>query len=223
MIKKLLTTLIAAASVAIVAPAAAHASGLLTVGMKLTINSHDCSLGFFATDSVGDQLAITAGHCAHGLHEKVYNKFGDQIGEVVAWQPDTEDSNGKLTGSRGFTMIYTYKTFAIEAFFTGVGAAKIGDCVRLYGQRTTGTNGRITKVSVGSGRPDLDLLTSDVEQLPGDSGGPLYSQGPILVGIASSTVDQTQEAQAQPLDSVEQEIKAGGGRYGQGFSVYVRG
>jgi hypothetical protein len=223
MIKKLLTMLVAAVAVATIAPAIAHAGGLLTVGMKLTIGSHDCSLGFFATDSVGDQLAITAGHCAQGLHERVYNPFGDQIGEVVAWQPDPEDSNGKLTGSRGFTVIYTYKRFAIEAFFTGVGTAKIGDLVRLYGQRTCGTNGKITNVSFASGRPDLDLLTSDVEQLPGDSGGPWYTQGPILVGIASSVVDQTQAAQAQPLDSVEQEIKAGGGRYGQGFSVYVQG
>jgi hypothetical protein len=223
MIKKSLTVLIAATAVAIMAPAVAHAQGVLTAGMKLTINSRACSLGFFATDSVGDQLAITAGHCAHGLHERVYNKFGEQIGEVVAWQPDVEDNNGKLTGSRGFTVIYTYKTYAIEAFFAGVGTAKIGDRVRLYGQRTSGTNGTITKVSVGAGRPDLDLLTSDVEQLPGDSGGPLYMPGPILIGIASSLVDQTREAQAQPLDSVEQEIKTGGGRYGQGFSVYVQG
>jgi hypothetical protein len=223
MIKRFLTMLIAAAAVAIVTPAVAHARGLLTVGMKLTLNSHDCSLGFFATDSVGDQLAITAGHCAQGLNERVYNTFGEQIGEVVAWQPDAEDDKGKLTGSRGFTVIYTYKTYAIEAFFTGVGAAKIGDHVRLYGQRTEGTNGTITKVSACSGRPDLDLLTSDVGLLPGDSGGALYTQGPILVGIASSIVDQTQEAQVQPFESVAQEIRAGGGRYGQGFSVYVQG
>jgi hypothetical protein len=223
MVKKLLTILIAAVATATVAPSTAHASGLLAVGMRLTINSHDCSLGFFATDSVGDQLAITAGHCAQGLHERVYDRFGEQIGEVVAWQPDVEDSNGKLTGSRGFTVIYTYKTFAIEAFFTGLGTAKVGDRVRLYGQRTAGTNGTITQVSYTSGRPDLGLLTSDVEQLPGDSGGPLFTPGPHLVGIASSTVDQTQAAQAQPLDSVEEEIKTGGGRYGQGFSIYVAG
>ena len=101
MMKKLLTTLVAAFALATVVPAAAHADGILTVGMKLTFKHHDCSLGFFATDSVGDQLAITAGHCAEGLHEKVYNAWGQQIGEVVAWQPDAEDREGKLTGSRG--------------------------------------------------------------------------------------------------------------------------
>lgn len=53
--------------------------GLLTVGMKLAFYNHDCSLGFFATDSVGDQLAITAGHCATGLHEKVHNTFSEQL------------------------------------------------------------------------------------------------------------------------------------------------
>jgi hypothetical protein len=227
MIKKVLTALVTAVAVATIAPTAAHAAaGLLTVGMKLTLNHHDCSLGFFATDSVGDQLAITAGHCAGGLHEKVYSTFGQQIGEVVAWQPDAEDGNGNLTGSRGFTVIYTYKAFAIEAFFTGVGTAKVGDGVRLFGERTRGTNGTITNVSYTAGHPDLDLFTSDVVQLPGDSGGPLYLQGPTLVGIASSVNEGTgggaRVAEAQPLDSVEQQITAVR-RYGQGFSVYTQG
>jgi len=223
MITKLSGALITAIALATLAPAPAHANGVLTVGMKLTFKHHACSLGFFATDSVGDQLAITAGHCAEGLHERVYNPWGQQIGEVVAWQPDAEDSNGKLTGSRGFTVVYTYRTFGIEAFFTRVGSAKVGDRVRLYGQRTAGTNGTVTNVSYTAGHPDLDVLTSDVKQLPGDSGGPLYTQGPTLVGIASSTNDGTRAAEAQPLDSLEQEIKAGAGRYGRGFSVYVRG
>lgn len=223
MITKLLATLVTAIALATPAPAPAHANGLLTVGMKLRFASHDCSLGFFATDSVGDQLAVTAGHCAQGLHERVYNAWGQQIGEVVAWQPDVQDGNGKLTGSRGFTVVYTYKSFGIEAFFTRVGTARIGDRVRLYGQRSAGTNGTVTSVSNTPGRPDLDVLTSDVVQLPGDSGGPLYTQGPTLVGIASSVNDGTRAAEAQPIDSLEQEIKSGGGRYGRGFSVYIRG
>jgi hypothetical protein len=228
MITKLFTTLVTMVALATVPPTAAHAAGggLLTVGMKLTLNNRECSLGFFATDSSGDQLAITAGHCAHGLHEEVYNAFGQRIGEVVAWQADSEDSHGNLTGSRGFTVIYTYRTFAIEAFFTGVGTAEVGDQVRLYGQRTAGTNGTVTKVSYGTGHPDLDVLTSSVMQLPGDSGGPLYTQGPTLVGIASSVYrgssGEPPEAQAQPASSLVQEIKAVG-RYGQGFSVYTRG
>jgi hypothetical protein len=227
MVKKLLAALITPVAVAAIAPPAAHAyGGLLAVGMKLTFDNHDCSLGFFATDSVGDQLAITAGHCAQGLHEKVYNAFGQQIGEVVAWQPDNEDGDGNLIGARGFTIVYTYKTFGIEAFFTGVGNAKVGDRVRLYGERTAGTDGTITHVSLTTGRPDLDLLTADIVQLPGDSGGPWYSQGPTLVGIASSSNEEngggSQGAQAQPIGSLEQEIKAVA-RYGQGFSVYIQG
>jgi hypothetical protein len=226
-IKKLLTALVTAIAVANIAPTAAQAAGrTLAVGMKLTFSSHDCSLGFFATDSVGDQLAITAGHCAKGLHEKVYNTFGDQIGEVVARQPDAEDVNGKLNGSRGFNVVYTYKTFGIEAFFTGVGTAKVGDGVRLYRERTTGTDGTITNVSYTAGHPELGLLTSDLVQLPGDSGGPWFTQGPTLVRIASSGDEETgggtRGAQAQPLGSVEQEIKAMG-RYGEGFSVYAHG
>ena len=225
MIRKLLTALATVVALATIAPIAAHAAaGLLTVGMKLTFTFHGCSLGFFATDSAGDQLVVTAGHCAKGLHEKVYSAFGQQIGEVVAWQPDTQDSSGNLTGSRGFTIVYTYKTFAIQPFFAGLGTAQIGDRVRLYGARTTGTNGTITNVSYTAGRPDLDLLTSDVAQLPGDSGGPLYRQGPTLVGIASSSREGTaggaRRAEAQPIGSLAQEIKAVA-RYGQGFSIYT--
>ncbi len=226
MITKLLTGLAAFVAVAIIVPTAAHAArGTLAVGMRLTFNYRsDCSLGFFATDSVGDQLAVTAGHCAKGLHEKVYSTFGQQIGEVVAWQPDAEDSHGKLTGSRGFTVVYTYKTFGIEAFFKGVGTAKTGDGVRLYGERTHGTNGTVTNVSHTPGHPDLDLITSNVTTLPGDSGGPLYTQGPILVGIASSFDDgaawNAQRAEAQPIGSLEQEISAVA-RYGRGFSIYT--
>jgi hypothetical protein len=81
----------------------------------------------------------------------------------------------------------------------------------------------VTNVSYTTGHPDLDLLTSDVAQLPGDSGGPLYTQGPTLVGIASSVNDATRGADAQPLESLEQEIKAGAGHYGRGFSVYISG
>lgn len=226
MITKLLTALVTAVATATITPAVAHAWGLLSIGMMLIFDTgRTCSLGFFATDSVRDQLAITAGHCASGLHESVYSAFGVPIGEVVAWQPDAEDGDGKLTGARGFTVIYTYKMFGIEAFFTGVGTAKIGDSVRLYGEHTTGTDGRITNVSYTKGRPDLDLLTADLLQLPGDSGGPWYSSGPTLLGIASSNRDETEGgplAEAQPLGSLEQEIKAVP-RYGQGFSVYTQG
>jgi hypothetical protein len=227
-IAKLFTALFTGFAMATITPAAAHAAagGLLTVGMKLTFGNHDCSLGFFATDSARDQLAVTAGHCAQGLHEKVSNAYGQRIGEVVAWQPDAMDSQGKLTGSRGFTVVHIFKNFAIEPFFTRVGSAHVGDHVWLYGERTGSTNGAITDVSYTGGHPDLDVLTSTVGQLPGDSGGALYTAGPTLVGIASSTKDGANvsggRAEAQPVGSVVQEITAVG-RYGRGFSVNTKG
>lgn len=86
--------------------------------------------------------------------------------------------------------MYTHRTFRIEAFFAGVGTVKVVDRLRLYGERTAGTDGTITNVSYTAGRPDLDLLTADIVQLPGDSGGPWFSQGPTLVGIASSADEE---------------------------------
>jgi hypothetical protein len=215
----------AAITTAAISPAVAHADGLLAVGMELNMgHAKTCSVGFFATDSVGDQLAITAGHCASGIHELVYNHWDQQIGEVVSWVPDVEDSNGNLTGSRGFTVIYTYKTFGIQALFTGIGTAKVGDNVRLYGQTTTGTNGHITDVSIGNS-PDMDWIKSDLVQLPGDSGGAwLTGPGDVLLGIGSSGNEKLggggQGAFAQPINSVEKEIMRAA-RYGQGFSVYI--
>lgn len=94
--RKLLFGVVAVAAAIPFAPiATAHADGMLAVGSKITIGGrHDCSIGFFATDSTGDQLAVTAGHCADSLNETVTNAWGQQIGEVVAWQPDHENAQG---------------------------------------------------------------------------------------------------------------------------------
>ena len=69
-----------------------------------------------------------------------------------------------------------------------------------------GVAGLRAAIAAAEGGAEVLLLTKDsVEQ-----SNTWYAQG----GIA---------AVLQPLDSVEQEIKAGAGRYGQGFSVYVQG
>src|SRR3984957_17254447 len=97
-VRKLLFAVVAvAAAIAFVPVAIAHADGMLAVGSKITIGGrHDCSIGFFATDSTRDQLAVTAGHCADGLHERVTNAWGQPSGEVVAWPPDQANAEGLL-------------------------------------------------------------------------------------------------------------------------------
>jgi hypothetical protein len=220
----LLAVVAVAATVPLTRVATAHADGLLAVGSKITIGGrHDCSIGFFATDSTGDQLAVTAGHCADGLNEKVTNAWGQQIGEVVAWQPDHENAQGKLDGARGVTVIYTYKSFGYQAFFTGTGTPSVGEGVRKFGETTSGTNGTITHVWTHPDNPTLDLMESDLQQRPGDSGCAWYTLGaPVLLGIDSSGDEQNgiAGAYAQPLSSIRWQMR-NVPRYGQGFSVYV--
>ena len=68
----------------------------------------------------------------------------------------------------------------------------------------------------------MDVLTSDVLLVPGDSGGPLYSRKPGVGRYRVQLSGGGAVAYAQPLASLEQEIKAGGGRYGRGLSVYTQ-
>jgi hypothetical protein len=224
--RKLLFGLVAVAAVIAFVPIAiAHADGMLAVGSKITIGGrHDCSIGFFATDSTGDQLAVTAGHCADGLNERVTNAWGQQIGEVVAWQPDHENAKGLLDGARGVTVIYTYKSFGYQAFFTGTGTPRVGEGVRKFGETTSGTNGTITQVWSNPNYPTLNLIESDLQQRPGDSGCPWYTSGsPVLLGLDSSGDEQNGKpgAYAQPLSSITWQM-TNVPRYGRGFSVYVQ-
>jgi streptogrisin B len=223
--RKLLFGVVAvAAAIPFVPIATAHADGMLAVGSKITIGGrHDCSIGFFATDSTGDQLAVTAGHCADSLNETVTNAWGQQIGEVVAWQPDHENAKGMLDGARGVTVIYTYKSFGYQAFFTGTGTPSVGEQVRKFGETTSGTNGTITQVWTHPDNPTLDLMESDLQARPGDSGCAWYTLGsPVLLGIDSSGDEQNGVAgvYAQPLSSITWQMR-NVRRYGQGFSVYV--
>lgn len=206
-------------------PTASAAKGTLAVGMKLTFDDGYCSLGFFAYDSIKDRLAVTSGHCANRLNEVVYNKFGDRIGEVVSWRSDAENSAGKLTGARGYTIIYLYDDFKIQPFFTKVGTISTGDHVSKFGGRSGKTNGHITSIENHPKRPDLALMESDMVQLPGDSGSPWYTSGPTLVGIGSSGDQEANGggagSQAQPIGDVIKMVRNDGGRYGRGFNVWT--
>jgi hypothetical protein len=69
----------------------------LAPGTELNIGNGRCSLGFLATNNAGDRLAVTAGHCADNVDERVYSHNGNLIGEVVYHMPD--DSEDDLHGA----------------------------------------------------------------------------------------------------------------------------
>lgn len=214
--------------VALVVVPPAYASVDLAVGMPINIGDHGCSLGFFGFDARNDRLAVTAGHCSdYQPNEPVFADNGVQIGEVVAWKEDDEDAAGKLTGARGYTVISLYSRFSLEPFFTGVySSVSDGDSVTKFGQRTGKTNGVIKKIEFDPKRPDLALMSSNIVQLPGDSGCPWYTNEDALVGIASSG-DQEQDggdagSQAQPIQAVIDMIRANADVWGDDFKVWTQ-
>jgi hypothetical protein len=212
----------------VVAPPAAAANVDLAVGMPINIGNHGCSLGFFGFNARQDRLAVTAGHCSDAMpDEPVYANNGVRIGKVVAWKQDDENASGKLNSARGYTVIVVYKRFSLEAFFTGVSSSiSDGDYVTKFGQRTGKTNGIIKNVQYDPKRPDLALLSSNMVQLPGDSGCPWYTSGDALVGIGSSSNQEwaggDAGSQAQPIQAVLDLIRANGSVWTEDFKVWTQ-
>jgi hypothetical protein len=213
-------------AVAVAPPAAARVD--LAVGMPINIGNHGCSLGFFGSNARGDRLAVTAGHCSDSVpDEPVYADNGVQIGQVVAWKQDAENSSGKLNGARGYTVIVVYKRFSVEPFFTGVSSSTSGGAhVTKFGQRTGKTNGVVNTIHYDPKQPDLALMSSNMVQLPGDSGCPWYTNGDALVGMGSSGDQEwaggDAGSQAQPIQAVLDLIRSNGSVWTAGFTVWTQ-
>jgi hypothetical protein len=215
-------------SVALVVAPGASGRVDLAVGMPITIGNHHCSLGFFGVDGRDDRLAVTAGHCSDYVpNEAVYADNRVKVGEVVAWKVDSEDASGRLTGARGYTVIYVYPRFSLEPFFRGVDSSmRDGEYVTKFGQRTGKTNGIIKTVHYSATQPDLALLSSNLVQLPGDSGCPWYTNGDALVGMGSSGNQQDAGgdagSQAQPIQALLDMIRAHADIWGNDFKVWTQ-
>lgn len=75
-------------------------------------------------------------------------------------------------------------------------------------------------------RPDLDLIKSNMVQLPGDSGCPWYINGPTIVGIAPSG-DQESDggdagSQAQPIQAVIDMIRMNSTTWDNDFKMWSK-
>lgn len=217
--------LLSAMALVVAPPAAANVD--LAVGMPINIGHHGCSLGFFGFNARGDRLAVTAGHCSDAVpDERVYANNGVQIGRVVAWKQDAENAAGNLTGVRGYTVILIYRRFSLQPFFTGVSSSiNDGEYVTKFGERTGKTNGTIKTIRYDPKRPDLALISSNMVQLPGDSGCPWYTSGDALIGIGSSGNQEwaggDAGSQAQPIQAVIDLIRANGSVWTENFKVWI--
>ncbi|MBN7459215.1 hypothetical protein I3U64_03510 [Mycobacteroides abscessus subsp. abscessus] len=130
------------------------------------VGGGSCSLGFLATNSDRDRLAVTAGHCADGTGQEVVSENRNPIGHVVSWLAD--DISNDLFG---VTLISLYdNTYTSDAYFSSFGNPGVGDYVRKYGARTDKTEGRITSISSNPDRARDSIMYSTMVSLEGDSG-----------------------------------------------------
>ena len=204
----------------------ANAAGRLVVGMPILIGGKgSCSLGFFGLNARGDRMAVTAGHCSRAVGEVVHASGGIPIGLVVSRLRDAQDSEGRLTGSRGYTLIGLYRRFGLQPYFAGTGKVTEGDFITKYGDRSGKTSGVVTAVRSVADRPDLGLIASDIVHLPGDSGSPWVRRGLTLIGMGSSGNMEksggTAGSQGQPISSVINMIRDGAGVWGSRFNVWI--
>ena len=200
----------------------------LAAGMALNIGNHACSLGFFGFNARQDRLAVTAGHCSDAVpDEPVYADNGVQIGRVVAWRADQVNASGDLIGERGYTVIFVFERLSLEPFFTGVNTAvRDGEHVIKFGQRTGKTMGVIKTIQFDRKRPELALISSNMVQLPGDSGCPWYTSDDQLVAMASSGDQEwaggDAGSEAQPIQAVLDLIRADGSVWTEDFKVWTQ-
>lgn len=216
------------AAVLVVLPA--RASGLLTVGMGIDIGDGTCSLGFFGSNSQGDRLAVTAGHCANAAGEDVYNTSGDHIGQVASWLDDGGSGHSISNDDpRGFTIILIDDQWSIEPFFADAEDPDVGDPISKFGERTGKTNGTVTTLVNQNDPPAYRIMEATMVVLGGDSGSPWYysnSRGdPVLAGMSSSSDFErdtaTASSQAQTINGLYKLISNSGSRWTNGFTIWV--
>ncbi|MFJ9200616.1 S1 family peptidase [Streptomyces flaveolus] len=148
-----------------------------------------CSAGFNVTDGRSDFL-LTAGHC--GPTGSVW--FGDgggdrQLGRTVAGSFPGDDfslveyANGRAGDGADVVAVGDGKGVRI----TGTGEAAVGQLVFRSGSTSGLRDGQVTALDATVNYPEgtvTGLIQTNVCAEPGDSGGPMFSEG-IALGVTS--------------------------------------
>ncbi|MGW0812169.1 S1 family peptidase [Streptomyces viridiviolaceus] len=148
-----------------------------------------CSAGFNVTDGRKDFI-LTAGHC--GPTGSVW--FGDgqgdrEVGSTVAGSFPGDDfslveyASGKAGGGADVVAVGGGKGVRI----TGAGDPSVGQRVFRSGSTTGLRDGRVTALGATVNYPEgtvTGLIETDVCAEPGDSGGPMFSEG-VALGVTS--------------------------------------
>ncbi|MEU3948503.1 S1 family peptidase [Streptomyces sp. NPDC029526] len=148
-----------------------------------------CSAGFNVTDGTREFI-LTAGHC--GPDGSVWFADGggrEQVGTTVGGSFPGDDyslieyDSGRAGEGAGVVSIGDGKGIRI----TGVGEAAVGQRVFRSGSTSGLRDGEVTALGATVNYPEgtvSGLIETDVCAEPGDSGGPMFSEG-IALGVTS--------------------------------------
>ncbi|MEG3627774.1 S1 family peptidase [Streptomyces poriticola] len=148
-----------------------------------------CSAGFNVTDG-GREFILTAGHC--GPTGSVWFADGggeEQVGETVAGSfPGDDFSLVEYAGGgagEGADVVSVGGGKGVR--ITGAGEAAVGQRVFRSGSTSGLRDGQVTALNATVNYPEgtvTGLIETDVCAEPGDSGGPMFSEG-IALGLTS--------------------------------------
>ncbi|MFI2433456.1 S1 family peptidase [Streptomyces sp. NPDC018693] len=148
-----------------------------------------CSAGFNVTDGRRDYI-LTAGHCGpNGSLWFADNQATRQVGRTVAASfPGGDFSLVEYAGGsagEGADVVAIGNGTGVR--ITGLGDPSVGQRVFRSGSTTGLRDGRVTALNATVNYPEgtvTGLIETDVCAEPGDSGGPLFSEG-IALGVTS--------------------------------------
>lgn len=213
--------------IGISSPAPAQARvGLMPGTMLHFVGGGSCSLGFLATNAVGDRLAVTAGHCPDSLEQKVVAADGTPVGRVVHYTPDDTDHD-----RFGVTLIQLYRnTYIADGYFARFGDPVVGEAVRKYGARTSKTMGKIVSVTEDPDDPRHSKMEATMVTLPGDSGSAWVGDsddGPTLLGLHVGSTRRPDGgfgfAYGFPIRNLIEVVQERSPNWGVGFAPIGRG
>ncbi|MGV0624578.1 hypothetical protein [Mycolicibacter minnesotensis] len=182
---------------------AASASVTVSPGDTITLDgTRSCTLGFIASNSRDDKLAVTAGHCSKHSGE-VVTAGGHRIGRVVAHAGDPSSARGPF----GATLIQLDAGVSTNGKFRKVGSAKVGETVEQSGQFGTVTSSTTS------------VFRATTPGIPGNSGGPVVNtRTGTLVGILIGG-SPTRGTYSVPVRTVVNRVQSLFPKWGNGFRV----
>ncbi|MFF1274308.1 S1 family peptidase [Streptomyces marokkonensis] len=148
-----------------------------------------CSLGFNVTAGDGSPAFLTAGHCAAG---------GDQWSDAQGGQPIATVDQAVFPGEGDFALV-TYDDPATQAPsevdlgdqtlpIVQAAEATVGQEVFRMGSTTGLADGQVLGLNATVNYPEgtvTGLIQTDVCAEPGDSGGSMFTQDGLAIGLTS--------------------------------------